>query len=243
MRSGGLFFKVTLTHHSAAIEGNSLTLEQTRAVLQDDFKKYLSSTDMNLNFVNVLGNGVPKEDVKEVIDHGQAMEYIITKILAQRAIEENDIVLINKIVCPSAPLVNLHVKHVPEDTKYRKIPVQVRGSPLVCPYPHELPSVMKELLRIHFEKSKILHPVISACQFHNNFVRVHPFADGNGRTARLLTNIQLFSTGYVGLLILKSERSKYFSLLEAERQYDNTEYFLFMISKVEETIEAALENY
>jgi len=216
-------FKTRLTHESTAIEGNRLTFEQTKEVLKGNF---------------IAEEIFQHDDVSEVRNHGEAMEYIKTNILAKnKPIDEDDVILINKLIFPEASEIKVSAVDVPHDTKYRKLPIHVRGSPSVRPFPHELPSLMKELFRIHDEKSKSLHPVILACQFHMNFLWIHPFLDGNGRTARLLTNILLFNNGYLGIIIPVSERRRYMSFFDLEKKHENTAYFLYMISKIKETIQ------
>lgn len=215
-------FKTILTHESTAIEGNRLTLEQTQEVLIGN---------------NISDEEISHHDVNEVINNGEVMEYIKTNILAKsKSIDEEGVVLINKLVFPEASEIRISAKDVPNDAKYRKLSIYVKGSSSVRPFPHELPSLMKELFTLHAEKSKSLHPVILACQFHMNFLWIHPFLDGNGRTARLLTNILLFNSGYLGIIIPVSERSQYMSFFDLEKKHDTTAYFLYMISKIKETI-------
>lgn len=174
-------FRTAFTHHSTAIEGNSLSLEQTKLVLdtyasdKEPSNLHSEDTDLDLN-----GQKLLMRDVQEVLDHAKAMEYLRSHVVQKESIEEDDIIAINHTLCPANKLsIDIILKGLAV-TKYRELPVKVYGSPAVRPYPHEVPAVMKELLRIHNEKVVNLHPLISAAQFHANFLWVHPFLDGNG---------------------------------------------------------------
>jgi Fic family protein len=89
------------------------------------------------------------------------------------------------------------------------------------------------------------HPVITAAKLHFDLVRIHPFVDGNGRTARLLANLDLIRNGFAPVLIEKEDRAEYFAILErcalsGEPGKGNPEEFIAFVKKFEEM---ALERY
>jgi Fic family protein len=87
------------------------------------------------------------------------------------------------------------------------------------------------------------HPVIAASEAHTRFVSIHPFIDGNGRTARLIMNLILIQNGYTLAIIKNKERVNYLDAIESWQQNNNKEKFYELIVKYEkESLEKYLET-
>ncbi|MEW3583764.1 Fic family protein, partial [[Clostridium] symbiosum] len=97
---------------------------------------------------------------------------------------------------------------------YRTEPVMVSGSNYPVSAPGEIESNMKQFIIWLKNERKKYHPIIFAAELHRRFVFIHPFLDGNGRTARLLMNTALIQTGYLPCVISPYIRSDYISALE-----------------------------
>jgi Fic family protein len=95
---------------------------------------------------------------------------------------------------------------------FRKVPIHVRGSPVVRPYGHEVPAVMEKLLRLHDQQRRLHHPLVCNSLLFMNFLMIHPFADGNGRLARLLLFVLQHNAGYFGLMFQVKDRTAFFQL-------------------------------
>ena len=101
--------------------------------------------------------------------------------------------------------------------------------------------LMKDLVLKLNEKSKSAHPVLYASDAHYGLVQIHPFVDGNGRTARLLMNLILMSFGYPPAIIPVSRREKYLKALEqAQTGQSSMDAFYFIVV---ECVERALVQY
>jgi Fic family protein len=86
------------------------------------------------------------------------------------------------------------------------------------------------------------HPIEQAARAHFDLVSIHPFVDGNGRTARLIMNLILLKHGYFPTIILKNDRKKYYDALEKGRQKNNVDDFIFLTGRaLERTIYLYLE--
>ena len=100
-----------------------------------------------------------------------------------------------------------------------------------------LPEIEKLMLWYRNEANE-LHPIERATILHGEFVKIHPFLDGNGRTSRLLLNFELMKNGYPPIIIEKSERAIYFESLEkGSLTGDWTDFIQFVAKKCEERID------
>jgi Fic family protein len=99
--------------------------------------------------------------------------------------------------------------------KYRKIQVYISGDMAEPPRSSEVPILMGELFDWHRSNQDNLHPVLLASEFHYRFVKIHPFVDGNGRTARLLANIILMQSGYPMIILPVVRRMDYITSLHS----------------------------
>lgn len=180
--------KVMEVYHSNAIEGNTLTLGETRLIIED----------------GITIGGKPLREIHEAENLAKALEQILS---GERELSE-------------ATLRHLHIlimKNIDEENawKYRKIQVYISWDELKPPPARQVPELLDALFH-SFEKEKpTLHPVLQSASFHYQFVKIHPFIDGNGRTARLLSNLILMSHGYPMTIIPIVRRAEYISSLHS----------------------------
>ncbi|MFV0430898.1 MAG: Fic family protein [Alphaproteobacteria bacterium] len=199
------WFKIELTYTSNAIEGNTLTRQETALVVE----KGLTVRGKSLNEHLEAGN------------HAKALDFI--KSLVSKPsyeITENDILNIHKII----------LQAIEENAGYyRSISVRISGSLVILPNPLKVPDLMEEFINNLIKKAANYHPLELASLAHYDFVTIHPFTDGNGRTARLLMNLILMQNGYPPAIIRKQDRDKYISSLETAQLGGGLEDFKNLI--------------
>ncbi len=115
---------------------------------------------------------------------------------------------------------------------WRPVNVMIRGSTHVFPHHSEVPGMMHGLLKWHHENRGLVHPVELAARFHTKFTTVHPFADGNGRMARLLMNYILQANGMPFANIPLRRRAKYMKTQEAGNAGNDKPFALFLAEEV-----------
>ncbi|VVB87533.1 Fic/DOC family protein [uncultured archaeon] len=194
------------TYHSNAIEGNTLTLQETKLVLEEGI---------------TIGGKSLREHL-EATNNARAFDLI--EDIAKRK-ETIDHVVIQKIheVVTSGIL---------EDAgKYRTGNVRITGSPKTPPDWSKVPKLMDELIKKIAQYNR--HPVEVAALLHHWFVEIHPFIDGNGRVSRLLTNLYLIANGYPPIVLKKEDRGKYYRVLRAA-DAGNPGLFANFIAKAED---------
>lgn len=183
------YFRIGLTWASNALEGNSLTETETKVVIED----------------GITIGGKPLRDHFEAIGHAEAFEYL-QKLSGRREIAERDILRLHKIFYYRIDDANAG--------HYRKQNIIVTGTDFVFPAPSELKGQMSafamEIPRLRAEK----HPIEFAALLHSRLVTIHPFVDGNGRTARLLMNLALLQEGYPVTIIPPVLRSEYLAAVK-----------------------------
>jgi Fic family protein len=203
------YYKIGLTYSSNALEGNTLSESETKIVLEE----------------GITIGGKPLKDHFEAVGHAAAYDYIYT-ICNQKALTEDHIKHLHK----------LFYHHIDEDEggRYRKTKAIITGSKYPLPKPEELLSYMKEMI-LHFKETReTKHPVEAAALLHKEFVFIHPFADGNGRVARLLMNLVLLQEGYNIATIPPITRNQYIEALELAHT-DDRDFIDFIARMVRET--------
>ncbi len=184
-------FELEMTYNSNAIEGNSLTLKETYLVISE----------------GLTIKGKPLKDHLEAKNHTEALEYLSELIDKDKkhTISEQFIRSLHQLVV--------------QDTdrewagRYRNSGVMITGTDHRPPEALEVPRLIQELLEWVKTEKKKLHVVELAALFHHKLVYIHPFFDGNGRTARLAMNIFLLQSGYPLVIVLKNDRKKYYRVL------------------------------
>jgi Fic family protein len=135
------------------------------------------------------------------------------------------------------------VRETEEETagNYRKGSVRITGSVHLPPEGFELPRLMREFVAWIQKSRKSLHPVVFAALAHHRLAAIHPFEDGNGRTARLLMNLLLMQRGYPLVVILKNDRKKYYRALEQADRGDEGALVRLIAQGVERSLDLYLK--
>ncbi|MBI4599471.1 Fic family protein [Candidatus Uhrbacteria bacterium] len=186
------WYAVTYTYHSNALEGNTLSLGETKLVVED----------------GITVGGHPLREILEAKNHKEVIEELISIIQKKKSITEQLIKKLHKTL----------IKEIDNETagRYRKIQVYITGEEVLPPPARRVPLLMKEFWA-WFAKQKKTDPVVLAAKAHYRFVKIHPFTDGNGRIARVLSNIILMRAGYPLVIIPVVVRQKYLTALHSSR--------------------------
>ena len=201
------WFRVELTYSSNAIEGNTLTRRETALVVEKG--------------LTVGGKSLVEH--LEATNHAAALDWV-TEIAGRSGgvVSEKEILTIHGMI--------LHGIDDANAGRYRDVAVRISGSQVVLPNPVKVPELMAEFGR-WLGKPGSLHPVELAAEAHYRLVTIHPFADGNGRTARLLMNLILLMHGYPPALIPIRSRLKYIGALEQAQLGGSKDDYLKLIGR------------
>lgn len=210
-------FAVEMTYNSNAIEGNKLTLKETFLVINEG--------------ITIKGKSL--KDHLEAKDHYGALNYLYELIEHDKKHTVSEVFIRN--------MHRLVVKETEEENagKYRTGNVVIGGSDHTPPDAGEVAALMGDLMKwIRANKNKI-HPIEMAAILHHKIVFIHPFFDGNGRTARLVMNLILMQAGYPLAAILKNDRKKYYETLA---KADRGNYFPF-VRFIAQAVERSMNIY
>jgi len=210
------WFRIELTYTSNAIEGNTLTRRETSLVVEKG--------------LTVGGKSLVEH--LEATNHAHALDWVKQQVRrSPQSLTEKDILYIHEII----------LKGIEDENAghYRSVPVRISGSTVILPNPYKVPDLMKEFLH-WLRNEKNLHPVEIASEAHYRLVTIHPFVDGNGRTARLLMNLILLMLGYPPAIIRKRDRLSYISSLETAQLGGTKDAYNAIISKA---IDRSLDLY
>lgn len=201
-------FRLDWNYHSNNLEGNSLTYGETKALI----------------LFGITAQGKPLKDHFEINGHDEALKWIEEIVQQDRPLTENFIRELHQLILkesydvdaitpdgkPTKKKVNVGV--------YKKTPNHVKtntGEIFRFATPEETPALMGDLINWYREKIKDdnTNPVLIASEFHYKYIRIHPFDDGNGRTARILMNFILMQFGYPPVIIKTNDKQNYFAAL------------------------------
>ena len=208
LQSYELAFEVEYTHNSNAIEGNTLTLMETKLVLEDA----------------ICPGGKSLREIYEAVNHQKAYRYVKACIARNEPLSEKIVKDIHAIL-----MENILVGGV-----YRNVDVYISGAQHTPPSPNEMYRQVKDFYADLGWKAQALDPIALAAWTHAEFVRIHPFPDGNGRTSRLLMNYQLLAQGFAPVSIAKEDRLDYYNALEAYAVDGDLAPFTEMVAALEE---------
>lgn len=212
-------FTIEMTYHSNAIEGNRLTLKETLLVLREG--------------VTIKGKNL--QEHLEAKNHEEALNFLF------------EVVDSNKRLSLSHHLIRSLHQLVVKDTEsniagtYRNTDVQILGSKHRPPPGYQVQAQMTKFIDWLNENKNKYHPVEFVALAHHRFVAIHPFEDGNGRTGRLLMNLLLMRKGYPLAIILKNDRTKYYSALDDANSGDMQAIVRIVAQAVERTLNIYLK--
>lgn len=213
-------FKIEMTYNSNGIEGNSLTLKETFLVINE----------------GITIKGKPLKDHLEAKNHYEALEYLSSLV-------EKD----KKQTISEQLIRSLHQLVVQETEKkwagkYRNSNVIIAGADHKPPDAINVPYEMRKLINWWRKNRKKLHPIELAALIHHKLVYIHPFFDGNGRTARLVMNLLLLQAGYPLVIILKNDRKKYYRVLNQADKGNLIPFVRFIAQAVERSLDIYLKT-
>ena len=179
-------FTVEYTYNSNAIEGNTLTLRETDLVLR-----------------GLTIDQKPLKDHMEAVGHKEAFDFVSELVKEKCEINERVIKQIHYLVLADK-----------KDDRgvYRRLPVRIMGAAHEPVQPYLIVPKMEELLRNYLASEE--HIVTKLARFHIEFEGIHPFIDGNGRTGRLLVNLELMKAGYPPIYIKFTDRIAYYNAFD-----------------------------
>jgi len=200
-------FEIEYTHNSTAIEGNTLSLIQTKLLLEDQ--------------ISVGGKRL--REIYEIVNHNKAYQYVKTCIhegesLVEKTVKDMHAILMENIIIGGI---------------YRNVDVYISGARHTPPSPNEAYKQVKNFYADLPYKTE-MNGIELAAWSHAEFVKIHPFIDGNGRTSRLIMNYQLMVHGFLPISIAKESRLDYFDALECYAVEANLKPFVDFIGALEE---------
>lgn len=212
------YFKIAYTHDSNRIEGNTLTLQETQLVVNE----------------GLTISGKSLREHLEAINHAEAVDMLYELVAQQVPMGKQVVLDLHRIVLKSI---------APEHAgRYRMVPVRISGSRHLPPQPYLLDKLMEDYFAWYRQAVREMHPVLLAAEMHERLVSIHPFVDGNGRTARLVMNFILLQHGYpiVSLKGDDASRMAYYCALEAVQQDNEPEHFYRLVA---ESVKRSLEEH
>lgn len=200
------------TYNSNSIEGNTLSLNETRLVLQEG--------------ITVAGKSLREHF--EAYNHDKAIDYLYNLVNANYTLRSIDILSLHGLV----------MRSVEDDfaARIRNGGVRIVGANFTPPNALKVASLLDELLMFVNENPLGLNEIVLSTIFHHRLVWIHPFFDGNGRTVRLAMNLLLLKTGFPPAIILKNDRKKYYDALNQANKGSYHKLCLMMIQALERSL-------
>lgn len=215
-------FDTEYTYESNRIEGNTLTLIETDLIINK----------------GMTVSGKKMQEHLEAVNHKNAIEYIRDIVNNNEELTEETLRKVHSIVLAGIDFKNAGF--------WRTDRVRIVGSRHICPNPVKIPKLIEELFEYYEANKDTLHPVLLSANMHEKLVTIHPFIDGNGRTARLIMNMILLKHGYP-ITIISSEnkaRNEYYRTLETAQispDRDNSEFVKLVAKCVKKWLFVYLE--
>ena len=203
------------TYNSNAIEGNTLTMNETKVVLE-----------------GITIGGKTLREHLEVINHRDAITYVEEIVQMKEPLSEWQIKNLHRLV-----LKGIHDEYA---GAYRKEQVFISGATHRPPAHYLIEEKMEQMMNWYLNEGIHLHPVERGAMLHAIFVGIHPFIDGNGRTSRLLLNLEVMKDGFPPVIIKVENRLGYYEALDKAH---TTEDYSDFIALVEREVEDSLDLY
>jgi Fic family protein len=204
-------------YNSNAIEGSTITLQETRLILE----------------TGLTVGGKSLREHFEVINHKEAIQYVEDLVQNTEPITAFHVRQIHKLILTKIDDENAG--------SYRKTQVRIAGVPIIPPESWQITNLMTEWSDWVASGEGSIHPVALAAQAHQRLVAIHPFIDGNGRTARLVMNLLLMRRGYPPTVILRANRKQYYSVLAQADSGKTNALINFVGRAVENSLNLYLE--
>ncbi len=203
------------TYNSNAIEGNTLTINETKVVLE-----------------GITVGGKTMREHLEVINHRDAISYVEGIVQKEELFSEWQIKNLHRLV----------LKGIDDGYAgvYRDQQVFISGAVHTPPPPFKIKEQMDALMSWYDGEAQALHPIVRSAMLHAIFVGIHPFIDGNGRTARLLLNLELLKSGYPPIIIRVENRLAYYNALDKAHTIEDYRDFVELVAK---EVVASLDLY
>lgn len=196
---------VEWTYNSNAIEGNTLTMSETKVVLE-----------------GITIGGKSMVEHLETINHREAILFIEDLIAAKEELTEWNVKNIHALILKEIDNANAG--------RYRNENVLISGIKHIPPKHFELDYLMQKLILEYNHDWNTYHPVVRATLLHGEFVKIHPFIDGNGRTSRLLLNFELMKCGFTPIIIKNEQRASYYDVLDLAHTTMNYGPFIQLVA-------------
>lgn len=212
------WLRTELTYTSNAIEGSTLSSVETRMVVEEDAI-------------------IPDKSLREHLearDHAIAWDYATDVVERKSIIDVTDVLDLHQRVLYGT-------NHV-EAGFFRRGSVRVAGSRTVFPNPLKVPELVEQLAYDINHRPVDMHPVIHAACMHLDLVKIHPFADGNGRLARILMNVLVRRSGYPAIPIYPKDRLAYLNAIEHADVDGGGEFLQLVVRLQQETIDQVLRE-
>ena len=209
-------FMIENTYNSNAIEGNTLTLRETALILQE----------------GVTIAQKPIKEHLEAIGHKDAFEYVVTLADTHSPLTERVIKDIHSLILMN----DANNKGV-----YRSVPVRILGANHTPPQPYLVPVQMEQLIADYETMKREKHVIEAIAEFHLRFEGIHPFIDGNGRTGRLVLNLELMKAGLLPVNVKFADRALYYSCFD--EYYSDQRSADLMIELISKNESEELQRY
>ncbi|MDO8367335.1 MAG: Fic family protein [Saprospiraceae bacterium] len=207
------------TYNSNSIEGNTLTLQETKMVIEDG--------------LTIRGKSLREHF--EAVNHQEAIEFVEHLVSDQYVLKANDILDVHGLV----------LQKIEKEFagRYRNSGVRISGANFSPPNALKVDALMEDLIQWVTAETNPLEVFVKATIFHHRFVWIHPFFDGNGRTVRLLFNLLLMKAGFPPAIILKNDRKKYYDALNKANLGDYGKLLLLVMQALERSLDIYLGNF
>ncbi|MBM4422426.1 MAG: Fic family protein [Chloroflexi bacterium] len=210
------YFDVEWTYNSNAIEGSTLTLQETKVVIEHGL---------------TIGGKTLTEHL-EAVNHKHAIDFVEALAKEDEPLTEHNIRQIHALI----------LKGIDDEEagRYRRGQVLISGSSYVPPDAVAVPGLMMDFAKWLNDAGQTLTTLERAALAHFQLVHIHPFSDGNGRTARLLMNLILFRDGYPPTVIRNQDRLAYYTALDQAHGGDTGPFVLMVAEAVEKSLDVFL---
>jgi Fic family protein len=214
------YFNLAYTYESNRIEGNTLSLQETNLVVNE----------------GITIGGKTLQEHLEAINHQEAIHFIEQLVVNLQTFNKSVLLQLHQLILMGIDTKNAGV--------FRTVEVRISGSKHLPPSPLLLNDLMDGYFEFYELNKRTMHPVLLAAEMHERLVTIHPFIDGNGRTARLVMNLILLQNGYTLVNIkgnLKNRLKYYQALEQVQLNHEHTEFYKLILSSAEKSLLQHLE--